>query len=261
MDQGLSLIKTSAILAEREMIFVAKGLVEFKDNKCLVVIANLSRKHVSLPKGTILATVTTTNSEEYLHIMQFSRDKEVFKENEVAEKMDIRVPEPVLEDMGVPRKDLDLSGSKCTALEMKLLKKLISKYSKCFAKNPKSPDPALGVTHNIDTGAAKPINCAPYRVSPVQRTAIESQINDMLKNKIIEPSRSPLAAPIVLVSKTDGSIRFCLDYRKLNNVTKRDVYPLPRIDDCLNALGGSKYFSTFDLAAGYWQIPMGMEDN
>ena len=99
--------------------------------------------------------------------------------------------------MGVP-KDLDLSGSKCTTLEMKLLKKLISKYSKCFARNLKSPDPALGVTHNIDTGAAKPINCAPFSVSPVQRTAIESQINDMLKNKIIEPFRSPCAALIVL---------------------------------------------------------------
>ena len=98
------------------------------------------------------------------------------------------------------------------------------------------------------------------RASPAQRKVIESQIEDMLNNNIIEPSKSPWASPIVLVDKKDGSIRFCVDYRKLNTVTKRDVYPLPRIDDCLNAIGGNKYFSTFDLAAGYWQILMNKED-
>jgi len=151
-------------------------------------------------------------------------------------------------------KYLNLSNTKCNKSELEQLKTLICKYHKCFSSHSKSPDPALGVTHSIETGVARPVNCAPYKASPAQRIAIENQINEMLTDNIIEPSKSPSVLPIVLVGKSDCSIRFCVDYRKLNSVTKKDVYPLPRIDDCLNALGGCKYYSTFDLASGYWQI-------
>jgi hypothetical protein len=78
----------------------------------------------------------------------------------------------------------------------------------------------------------------------------------MLQEGVVTPSRSPWSSPIVLVNKRNGEVRFCVDYRRLNTITKKDVYPLPRIDDSLNALGCAKYFSTFDLASGYWQIPM-----
>ena len=78
----------------------------------------------------------------------------------------------------------------------------------------------------------------------------------MLSNGIIKESRSPWSSRVVLIRKKDGKLRFCIDYRRLNKLTKSDVYPLPRIDDSLAALQTGQFFTTLDLFAGYWQIPM-----
>ncbi len=78
----------------------------------------------------------------------------------------------------------------------------------------------------------------------------------MLEKEVIQPSNSPWASPIVLVRKKDGTWRFCIDFRKLNEVTIKDAFPLPQIADLVDSLSGHKYFSTLDLASGYWQVPM-----
>ena len=77
---------------------------------------------------------------------------------------------------------------------------------------------------------------------------------------MIQPSDSPWSPPIVLAKKKDGSVRFCIDYRKVNSVTWKDAYPLPRIDDTLDTLAGSKLFSTLDLITGYWQVEIAEQD-
>ena len=76
----------------------------------------------------------------------------------------------------------------------------------------------------------------------------------MLKNKVAVHSNGPWASPVVLLRKKDGEWRFCVDYRRLNSITTKDVHPLPRIDDALSRLEGSQYFSTFDMQVGYWQV-------
>ena len=113
------------------------------------------------------------------------------------------------------------------------------------------------VEHTIDTGATAPIRCAPRRMSPQKIKKEEACITEMLTGGQIEPSDSPWSAPVVLVTKKDGGTRFCVDYRRLNLATVKDAYPLPRIDDTLDMLAGKRWFSTLDLASGYWQVSGG----
>ena len=81
-------------------------------------------------------------------------------------------------------------------------------------------------------------------------------VSIMQKQGIVNPSHSPWASPIVLVPKKDGSLRFYVDFRRLNSLTRKDVYPLPHVEDILVTLGEAKYFTSLDFASGYWQIEL-----
>ena len=112
--------------------------------------------------------------------------------------------------------------------------------------------------HHIDTGDAKPIKQAPRRLPFNQRNEVKSLINAMLKKEVIECCQSPWSSPIVLVKKKD---HFCVDLWKVNAVrVRKDAQPLPRIDDTLDILGSARWFSTLDLASGYWQVEVSPED-
>ena len=115
------------------------------------------------------------------------------------------------------------------------------------------------VEHNIDTGDSQPVRCAPRRMSSQKIKREETCVEEMLSGGQIEPSESPWSAPVVLVTKKDGGTRFCVDYRTLNLATVKDAYPLPRIDDTLDMLAGKRWFSTLDLASGYWQVSLSPE--
>lgn len=108
--------------------------------------------------------------------------------------------------------------------------------------------------HRIDTGNATPIKCRPYRHSITEQKELERQVSAFLEAGLIRESTSPWSAPVVMVRKKDGSWRFCVDYRRLNSVTKRDSMPLPRVDDTLHRLHSSKYFSTLDFSSGFYQV-------
>ena len=147
---------------------------------------------------------------------------------------------------------LGLSESDLSDEECEMVKRFLCANSDVFALD----DSELGCTdlvqHKIDCGDHPPIKQHFRRVPFVYREKISSMIDLMLSQGIIRPSTSPWASPVVLVPKKDGQLRFCVDYRRLNAVTKKDQYPLPRIDDILDMLGKKRYFSTLDLASGYW---------
>lgn len=139
--------------------------------------------------------------------------------------------------------------------ERQVFNQLISDFSNVFASNNND----LGFTnlqvHEIKIdNTARPIKSNPYRTSFHEKQIIEKQVDEMLRNNIIRPSKSPWSSPVVLVKKKDDSLRFCVDYRKLNSITVRNNYPLPLIEDVLNSFEGSKYFSSLDLLSGYWQV-------
>ena len=133
-------------------------------------------------------------------------------------------------------------------------KNLFNKYRNVFA----FPGNQLGRTslvqqHVIDTGDATPIKQRTYRVSPYVKKEIDRQVDEMLKKGIIQESVSPWSYPVVLVKKKDGSYRFCVDFRKVNKVTKGDrSFPMPFLADALDFLAGAGVFSTLDLKSGFW---------
>ncbi len=156
---------------------------------------------------------------------------------------------------------LNLNNSNLNEDQKFELQDLIFEYSDIFSTGDHDLGETGLVEHIIDTKDSKPIYQRPYRAEHLKRVVIEKEVNKMIDNDIIEPSNSAWSSPVVLVTKPDGSIRFCVNFIRVNAVTVRDSYCLPRIDDILQSLGSSSYFTSLDLASGYWQIRMSDELN
>ncbi|KAG1372126.1 hypothetical protein G6F61_011330 [Rhizopus arrhizus] len=137
------------------------------------------------------------------------------------------------------------------------LKKLLKKYEDIFDWNNDTIGHTALLEHKIiikeDT---IPISHRPYRISPLEADHLQKELEKYCKLGVISPSNSPWAAPVILVKKKNGEYRMVIDYRKLNAVTKKDAYPLPRIDDLLDTLGKAKVFSALDMRAGFHQVPV-----
>ncbi len=138
--------------------------------------------------------------------------------------------------------------------------KLLRRNSRCFANSTFELGRSAIVEHCIDTKNHPPMHQPPYKSAFKERAIIEEQVDRMKKSGAVRPLYSPWASPVVLVRKKDGNWWFCIDYRRLNSVTTKDVYPLPRIEDALSCLEGSQYFSIIDLQFGYWQVEVREED-
>jgi len=117
------------------------------------------------------------------------------------------------------------------------------------------------VHHSINTGNQDPIKQAPRQLPIHYKQEVGNLLEEMQQQGVIEPSNSPWASPVVLVYKKDRSLRFCIEYRKLNKVSRKDSYTLPRVDDLLDSLSDAQWFSTLELRSGYWQVEIDPGDH
>ncbi|KAL2078911.1 hypothetical protein ACEWY4_024655 [Coilia grayii] len=151
-------------------------------------------------------------------------------------------------------KDADLSP--LTASEQEQVRSLLFKYSSVFSVHEGDLGCTTLMSHDIPLLDEAPVKQRYRRIPPSDYEAVKTHINQLLQTQIIRESNSPYSSPIVLVKKKDGSLRMCVDYRQLNAKTRKDAFPLPRIEETLDMLSGARWFSTMDLASGYNQVPV-----
>ena len=138
---------------------------------------------------------------------------------------------------------------------------LLSEYSDVFSDKPSITNAAV---HRIETCEERPIRCTPYRIPHSLKEKFKGELDEMLQLDIVKKSNSEWASPVVIVPKKDADgnqtgIRVCIDYRKVNAVTRFDAYPLPRMEDLIENLTSAKFITKLDMTKGYWQIPLGVD--
>jgi len=233
---------------------VARILVPRRLHQVPVMVCNVSNVAITVQAGDVISEVSAVRC---LPDVADAADAVAAVNNITsAEAITASVQEefPHLDGL---LEDVDISIGTQHRNELSLL---CRQYQDVFSKG----ELDLGVTplaeHHIDTGCAVPIR-QPLRRQPLDLLPkIDDHVQSMLAAGVIEACNGPWACNLVVVKKKDGSLRFCCDYRQLNGVTRKDAYPLPRIDACLDALSGAKLFSAFDLRSGYHQVPMAEED-
>eukprot|EP00171_Calliarthron_tuberculosum_P023134 IDg23134t1 len=270
---GFHALEPKTELLRQNGITVTNGVLEVSPNTPYrIMVANFSKNPYRLSKNQAIAGLrpipnvpvvpVSLTAGELLGIEDpedlVSPDHQVAQEQLMA--ADLRLFQDLRPDSKVNRKkeeifkvaDLDLSH---------LSEEWQEKLRAMLAKHERMWNGFLGeintTEHHIELEpGTRPIRQHPYRAGHHARDFVSKEIDKMLREGVIRPSKSEWASPVVLAPKADGSLRLCIDYRRLNAVTKRDSYPLPRMDDCLDSLGNAKVFPSLDANWGYWQTPM-----
>ncbi|KAI7814030.1 hypothetical protein IRJ41_006648 [Triplophysa rosa] len=206
-----------------------------EENKCKVLIKNETGKEIAIPAGTVIAHVFPTD------IVTAATD----------------IP---TKPKSVDPQLFDFSKSAIPKEWEDRLRQKLSEKGNVFSLEEWDVGLAKDVKHPIRLSDSRPFRERSRRIAPADIDDVRRHLKDLLAAGIIKESRSPYASPIVIVRKRSGAIRMCNDYRTLNSRTLADQYTTPRIDDALDCLAGSKWFSVLDLRSGYYQIAMADED-
>ena len=237
---------------------IGRSMVDSTITEVGVPVTNNSGQHTKMKKGTVLG---------YFHPADVV-GPELNMEEETAEKMEsvkvVNVKDnasnTTIDDLPSFLHDLfERSSVNLNDEQRHQFLHLLIKHSNAFAESNIDLGTCNVAVHSIDTGTSAPIKQQPRRIPFGLQNEALSEVESMTEKKVIRPSNSPWSSPVVLVRKKDNSLRFCIDFRKLNMATKMDAYPLPRADACLDELAGCKFFSCMDLISGYWQLAMDEE--
>ena len=241
------LVECLPTLADMNGIVMGSQLVELTQDKVLINLINVHDTPVSMNKGKTLGAIQPVQAVSLIESSAKS-SKAKHNQNFSPELLTLNdVPEHTR---------AVLVGAELTDEQTSDACHLIMEDPDRFV----GPDGKTGnsdwAKHGVDVQGAAPLKVSYHGIPQAKQQIADEQVDKMLEQGIIEPCDSPWAFPTVLVTKKVGSIRFCVDFRKLNFLSGKDSYPLPRIDETLNTLGGAEWFCKMDLASGYWQVNM-----
>ena len=224
-------------------VCVSRALVTNQNETVPLRVVNTSLTLITLYSNRKVAIAEQINE---FTICSAVEGEELTSTEGITHKCELLLAQPLPEDTTEAQKEQFMA--------------LFSHYSDVIADNPEDLGRTSVLQHHINTSTSPLIRQQARRVPLPRRNTVHQLLQDMATKGVISPSKSPWASPIVLVKKKDGTTRFCIDYRKVNDVTTKDAYPLPRVDDTLDTLAGSVWFSTLDLKSGYWQVEVAPED-
>ena len=234
-------------LAEKG-IFVAKSVIDTYNQVIPLRLLNLNDFPTKLYKNETAAVcdqVTVPSSSEPGGC-----------ENETHQQ--IRTVKPESSDTIILPEHLqemyEASSRNLTQDDAKSVKTLLLKHASVFSKSRSDLGFCDIIPHPINTGLAPPIRIPPRRVPMTMKNAVDEEVQRLIDTNLVVKSKSPWAFPLVPIKKKDGSIRICVDYRKLNEVTLHNSYPLHKVQECLDVLQGAKWFSTIDATSGFFQV-------
>ncbi|XP_076848812.1 uncharacterized protein LOC143496528 [Brachyhypopomus gauderio] len=232
-------------------LLVAVSLVKVVRGTVYVPLVNVGCSSVSLPPHCPLASLTGVQV-----VSLPAGVTEVSEPSMVVAQVQAHTVQssPILEQIEA----LDLSV--LSQVDQEKVRSLLCKHAAVFSSFEGDIGCTGLISHDIPLLDDVPIRQRYRRIPPSDYDSVKAHIHQLLESQVIQESCSPYASPIVLVKKKDGSLRMCVDYRQLNNKTRKDAFPLPRIEETLDALSGAQWFSTMDLASGYNQIPVNEAD-
>ena len=223
-----------------EGVTLSRLLISSNATDITVPMINLSDREIVLKKGTLLAEANPIESSDIL---------QSFDPSEPILSNDEQHLQAVID--GLPKR--------LSRTERREAIAFVRSYATLFSKDEYDIGRTSVIQHEINTGQARPFKQQMRRQPPAYEPIIEESMDKMTKSGVISPASGPFGSNITMVRKSNGALRFCIDYRQLNAITVKDSYPLPRIDACHDALSGCSYFSTLDMRSGYWQVPLSPE--